>query len=524
MSRTSSNSLFNSLKGKIWLATSGLAFFTCFFGLISYLIVSFLTNDPFYAVFLPFLFLAFAVMVFGWWLANEVVSPIEKATLLAKSLERSVTTSLPKTLGSSEADELLQTLYRNSQQTHKIVSLMDEVASGNVNVALEPLQNSDRLTNSFQQLLVKVSESIRAKQDLETLEKAINQISDEIYLVRDGNLNVQINSDFPQTKEISDTLKYLISHLNEVTAQIKRETTQTKESSASFQKTIAVIIEQDETRVQEMNQAAITLKKIPNGIKKISEELVDSALSANRSIEKARHGTRSAQANTTAVNQLRKQIQEAIKQIQRLGERSQEIDKIAKTIGDLAHRTNMIALNASLQTDESASGENNRSIAVIAEEIERLAVRADNMNKSISAFNKSIASEINQAESALQQSVGETANLSKFAIETGNALGELEKYLNQFLNLQNKLVASSQEQSSETEKAFQTFVASISETENTIKNLKSSNTNVAQILKATENLHSAAAEFTNAETSAVGDAGDNDTDEFSSQLEPNLVA
>jgi methyl-accepting chemotaxis protein len=522
MGRTSSNSLLNSLKGKIWLATSGQAFFICVFGLISYLIVSHLTDDPFYVVFIPFLFLSFAMMVFGWWLANEVVIPIEKATLLAKSLERSPTASLPKTLGSSEADELLRTLHRNSQQMHKILNLMDEVAGGNVNVALTPLQNSDRLTNSFQQLLAKVAESIHAKQDLEKLEKAINQISLEIYQVRNGNLNVEVSEDFPQTKEITETLRYLIHHLDEITALVKRETSQTKDSAAGFQRTIAEVVERDETRIQEMNRAAITLKKVPNGIQKISENLADSASSASRSIEKARQGSRSAQANSAAVSQLRKQIQEAIKQIQKLGERSQEIDKIAKTIGDLAHRTNMIALNASIYTGESAAENSGDLIAVIAEEIERLAARAAGMNKSISEFNKSIASEINQAESVLQQSVGETANLSKFAIETGNALDELEKYVNQFLSLQNKLVVSAHEQTFETDQAFQTFAAFISETEEEIENLRNSQANVTQITRAFENLQSAAADFKNAETSS--NAADSDEEIYSGVTSPRFIA
>ncbi|HEY0658277.1 MAG TPA: hypothetical protein VGD05_07375, partial [Pyrinomonadaceae bacterium] len=89
MARRSANTLLNSLKGKIWLATSALAFFICAFGLISYLLVSFFIADTFYAVFIPFLLLSFIVMVFGWWLSNEVISPIEKVSLLAKSLERS---------------------------------------------------------------------------------------------------------------------------------------------------------------------------------------------------------------------------------------------------------------------------------------------------------------------------------------------------------------------------------------------------------------------------------------------------
>ncbi len=493
MLRPSSNSLLNSLKGKIWLATSGLAFFICVFGLISYIIVSILTNDPFYAVFIPFLFLAFAVMVFGWWLSNELISPIEKVTLLAKSLERGATTTLPKTSGSTETDELLQTLYRNSQQIHKVVSLMDEVANGNFTVALTPLQNSDRLTNSFQQLLAKVSESIHAQQNLENLQAAVEQIKTETANIRTGNLSVEIKSDAPETKEISETFKYLIHHLNEIIAQVKAEAANSQFCVAEIQQTISGVVSRDEARAQEMTQAALALKQIPNSVQKISEDLANSADSANHSIEKARAGSRSAQANLTAVSQLRKQIQEAIKQIQKLGDRSQEIEKIAKTVGDLAHRTNMIALNASIQVESTS--ETGRGIAVVVEEIERLAARAGNMNKEISGFNKSIAAEITQAEMVLQSTVGEAANLSKFAIETSNSLSEIEKYIGQFLNLQNKLTAYSNEQSGETEKAFQIFVESIAEAESAVESLKQSDANVARFSKSMENLSASVADF-----------------------------
>ena len=119
MARRTANSLLNSLKSKIWLATSALAFFICSFGLVSYLIVASLTNDTFYAVFILFTVMAFSVMVFGWWLSNELISPIEKVSLLAKSLERGTTASLPRTTGSTETDEILSSLHRSNQQLAK---------------------------------------------------------------------------------------------------------------------------------------------------------------------------------------------------------------------------------------------------------------------------------------------------------------------------------------------------------------------------------------------------------------------
>ncbi len=488
----SSNSWLNSLKGKIWLATSALALFICVFGLISYTVVSLLTDDPFYAVFIPFLFLAFAVMVFGWWLANEVVYPIEKITLLAKSLERGTNVSLPKTLGSSEADELLQTLHRNDRQIRVIVNLMNEVAAGNLNVALAPLENSDRLTNSFQQLLAKVSESIHAKQDLEKLQTAVSRLTAEISSIENGNLYAEISSDSASTRKLAETFKYLLYNFSEIIAQVQADSKLTYNAANEIQRSVSTIVQHDEIRIQELNQAALTLKRTPTGIQKIAEDLAVSSASAAQSIEKARSGAHSAEANLSAVNRLRKQIREAIKQILKLQKSSQEIGKIGKAIGDLAHRTNMIALNAQIQAGDGGS---ERGMRVIVEEIERLAARADGLNKQISALEKTISSDINQTENNLQTTFGEAANLSKFAIETSNSLSELEKNTATFLRLQNKQVASVQEQSAEAERAFVIFLESIGETENTIAKLKISGANVTEISKTMENLQFAVADF-----------------------------
>ena len=514
MARQSANSLLNSLKGKIWLATSALAFFICTFGLISYLIVSFLISDTFYAVFIPFLFLGFAVMVFGWWLSNEVVSPIEKVSLLAKSLERGVSMTLPRTSGSIETDELLQTLHRNSQQMQNLVGLMDKVTNGDLDVALTPLQNSDRLTGAFQKLLAKVTESINAKQDLEKLQTAVNQIKDEISDVKSGNLDAEFKSNFSETKEISDCFRYLIERQREVVIQVRNDSTLAHTSAIETRKTIQSIIQSDEAKILELNQAKLTLKQIPNNVQKISEELSSATVSANLSIEKARTGSNAAQKNLAAVSQLRKQIQESVNRTGRLKERSLDIGKVAKTVEDLARRTNMIALNASIQADEL--GAEGRGFIVIAEEVERLASRAENTNKLISSLSKTISAEINEVELSLQATVSEAATLSKFAIETGNSLSELERYVGKFLNLQTKLVSFSSENRDETEKAFQIFVESIGETRLTVNSLKESETNIAQLTTSMENLQLLTADFKLPENAPIS----NNPDAVTYTLEP----
>jgi methyl-accepting chemotaxis protein len=493
MARRTAGSVLNSLKSKIWLATSALAFFVSSFGLIAYLLVSSLVSDNFYAIFTIFLFSAFAIMVFGWWLSNEVVSPIEKVSLLAKSLERGFSTSLPKTSGSTETDELLESLHRNNQQIQNLVNLMDKVAGGELDVALTPLQNSDRLSSSFQKLLARVTDSIHAKQELEKLEAAVAQIKEKTAPVRNRNFEVEIKSDFAPVKEIAETFEYLLQIAADLAAQVKTDARLAGNSAAETRKTLQTIIYRTENQVYELKQATLVLKQIPQTVQKISEELGLSAIAASHSIEKARKGTHDAQENLNAVGAVRRQIQESAKRIGRLNERSQEIAQVSKAVEDLARRVNMIALNASIRADEL--GEAGRGFAVVAEEVGRLAGRAENTSKQMRGLNKTISVEITQVEQSLEAAVGEVVNLSKYSIETGNALGELERYISKYLSLQNKIVGYSRERSEETEKAFKIFVASISDSETIVKNLKETEETIGKAAALMKNLQAAVGDF-----------------------------
>ena len=520
MARQSANSRLNSLKGKIWFATSALALFICVFGMLSYLGVSYLIQETFYAVFIPFLFISFAVMIFGWWLSNEVIGPIERVSLLAKSLERGASSSLPKTSGSIETDELLLTLHRNNQQIQNLVNLMDSVANGKLDVVLSPLENSDRLSNSFKALLAKVSESIHAKQELAKLESAVKRITSEIADVRKGNFSVSVNSDYVPTREISETFKYLLHYITELVVAVKGNSLQARYSTIETSKIVRAMIEQGETNIHEMSLAKLPLKQIPSNVQRIVADLSGSVESANVSIEKARKGSNTAQQNLAAVRDLRQLLQESVKRIGHLNERAAEIGKVAKTVGDFAHRTNMIALNASIQAGDV--GEQSRRFAILEEEVERLAVRAENTKKQVSQINKSIAAEISEVERSLQMTVGEVANLSKYAIETGNALSELEKYVGKFLNLQTNIVAYSKEKSDETEDAFQTFVRSIDETETIVKNLKESETKIKITARSLDNVQLAVEDFKFSENSLT-DEGSETPQSETAQFETSVA-
>lgn len=493
MPRQLTNSLFNSLRGRIWISTSVLAFFICTFGLISYLVVTLLVNDVFYGILIPFLLLAFLVVIFGWWLSNEIVGPIEKVTLLSKSLERTSSTSIPKTSGSYETDQLLQTLFKNSQQVQVLVTMMEKVANGNLDVSMKPLEGSDRLSATFQKLLIKVSESISAKEDLDKLQASVNRLKREVSPIRSGNLSVSISGEDAQTKDISASINYLVENLSQIIDLTRSDSNEVAEISLQIEKQLRTLADQDEARTEELSQASIALKQIPNLVKKISDDLGSASQSANQSIEKVQKGNQLAAQNAEAVSRLRKQMREAIKRVQSLNERTQEIGKVAAAVEDLANRTNMVALNASIQATEL--GEKGQGFALVAEEVERLAARANGTNRQISALNKSVATEIRKVENSLELAGGEISGFSKYSIENSSLLAELERYVGHFLNLQGNLVSIAADRSEESEQAFLKFVNSISESKATIEGLRTSGSDLSNLSNLMRNLQVAVSEY-----------------------------
>lgn len=493
MAHATADSSVNSLKGKIRLASIALGGFVACFGVFAHFVQALLVADIFYSVFVPFALLAVLLTIWGWRFAAHIAEPVENVSLLAKSFERGTTTALPKTTGASETDELLQTVHRLSRQTKKIVEAMDRAADGDTGAALAVELGSDKSSQAFQKLLARISESIRAKQDLERLSAEVTRLSDDVSGVREGDLTASAESRGEFTRELSETLNFLIARLSALTEQTRGVAPAARDNAAGAVKILSDAAREDESRIRELNRASVALKQAPQAARKISENLAAFVASADQAAEKARHGARTAQENLESIGSLRRKIQETVRRTHRLRERSREIENVVKTIEDLGRRATLVSLNASIQSSEM--GEAGRGFGVVSGEIERLAARADETGKAVASLGKAVQSEIGEVEMSLESAFGDAATLSKAAIETGGALGELEKYVGRFLNLQKELTDDAGAHSEETEKAFRVLTNAIAETAERLPLLKAAAESLDRTTDFLEDLQESAADL-----------------------------
>ncbi|NDJ34079.1 MAG: hypothetical protein GYB64_05390, partial [Chloroflexi bacterium] len=125
--------------------------------------------------------------------------------------------------------------------------------------------------------------------------------------------------------------------------------------------------------------------------------------------------------------------QESARRIKRLGEVSQEISSAVRLIEEIADRTTVLALNASIQA--AAAGEAGRGFAVVAEEVQRLAERASDATRDIENMVKNIQTETGEAVYAIEEATREVVEGSELAQQAGTQMSQLNNLVDQLAEL-----------------------------------------------------------------------------------------
>lgn len=423
-------SVTHSIKGRIWLAAGSLAVMNSVVGLGAYLTLSFLSADPLLVLFATFFVISLLTVAFGGWLASDVLRPVENVTLIAKSLERSPSASLPRTTGAIETDQLLQTLHRSGQQLRNLISLMDDVAAGKIEAASMPLESSDKLSASFQKLVSKVTDSISAKRDLDEFRSALTQLSNDISGVRNGKLDLSIRSSHPQTKEVGDTIRFLATRLAELTRHVFATGSECERTTAEARAGLQSALETIDERASLLPSGTLALSEAPSKLDGLLDEL--SATVKNSLDALHRLGSESAASSevSNAGAKLRSGFEEALRSVQKLRGRSVQVSQSARLAGDLAKRSNLIALNTSIIADGSPATDHllkeMESLSTKAAELHRqLASSVESLNSEIAGFEKELSSMSDlspKIDKALNASLRTAGSLSE-TIETVGELG-----------------------------------------------------------------------------------------------------
>jgi len=124
----------------------------------------------------------------------------------------------------------------------------------------------------------------------------------------------------------------------------------------------------------------------------LETSVISGQLAAAQAAEMSERAGVVVQEALNGIEKVRSAVADAKKRVTALGRRSDDIDQILDFVGEVAGRTNLLSLNASIIATQA--GEHGKAFAVVADQIRELAAQISSSTKSIGAIIRAVRDDV----------------------------------------------------------------------------------------------------------------------------------
>ena len=182
------------------------------------------------------------------------------------------------------------------------------------------------------------------------------------------------------------------------------------------------IVQDTRTKLEQSSRAMNEIALLANKCNEIGMRADLSTTQALKTVAKTASG----------MGEVRETISESEKRLKRLGERSQEISAVVEIINNIAERTQVLALNASMQA--AAAGDAGRGFAVVADEVQRLAESSRQSTSEIEVLVRNIQSETSYAMATMNKTIEQVVEGAELADQAGQEMDATQKTATELVN------------------------------------------------------------------------------------------
>ncbi len=264
--------------------------------------------------------------------------------------------------------------------------------------------------------------------------QSMNQVSNK-------NLNTAVDhKSNDELGDLSNAVNETIEELILIVSNIRRKVVSVENNSLAMKDSLNQInIASDEitvTNVQiaenidSMSNEVVSIQKSTIELSDIGKQLNDLVGNTNLAIENSfsasKDGQEAVLKAVSGLDEVSNTVNFAADAIVKLIERSREIGEMVQVIENIAGHTNLLALNASIES--ARAGEAGKGFAVVADEIRKLAVNTTNAATQIISLIENIESETEATVNSMEFNQEQVASQVEQIKAAEKALNKIHEY------------------------------------------------------------------------------------------------
>lgn len=316
-----------------------------------------------------------------------------------------------------------------------IEEAIDAIRQGNFDrrIDIKTGDEFQKIATAFNQMMDKLSTLIQTEEEKKEMQNNIVKFLQIMTSASEGDLTKRAEVTPDVFGSLADAFNLMTDGLSQLVQDVQTSAGDVGEKTIIINDIIKKLKEGDQIQKKEIEKIAAMIAESSDIATSTTDKTMVATDISEEALNAINKGNEIITETMSSIQLIRAAVQVINRRMKLLSEKLMEIGTISTIISEIANRTNLLALNASLEA--ARAGEEGKGFIVIAEEIRSLSDKTAKSSKNISEILTSIQEEASLVTKHLEEETDYVEVGTKMITETTSIFEKIDVVIRKIVNI-----------------------------------------------------------------------------------------